>query len=76
MASLYERSNGIFDADFYPEGERTRFSLRTKPATLDRLAELERAFDEGQFDPFNFEAIRSTTKTRTALCLPRRSSNT
>lgn len=54
MASLYERSNGTFYANFYDDGERERFSLRTstKSEARRKLAELEEAYDRGDFDPF------------------------
>lgn len=53
MASLYERSNGTLYANFRHEGERTRFSLKTKDKTEARrkLAELEDACRKGAFNP-------------------------
>ena len=54
MASIYERSNGSLYANFYEEGERARFSLRTKDRreALRKLTELEEAHEAGEFDPF------------------------
>ncbi|MFB6230430.1 MAG: tyrosine-type recombinase/integrase [Salinibacter sp.] len=54
MASIYERSNGTFYANFYTDGQRARFSLKTKDKreALRKLAELEEAHESGAFDPF------------------------
>ena len=54
MASIYERSNGTFYCNFYEDGDRARFSLRTKSKreALRKLTELEEAHADGKFDPF------------------------
>jgi integrase len=54
MASIYERSSGTYYCNFYAEGERARFSLRTKDRreALRKIEELEEAHDAGDFDPF------------------------
>jgi integrase len=54
MASIYQRSNGTFNANFYHDGKRARFSLRTKEKreALQKLTMLEEAYEEGRFDPF------------------------
>lgn len=54
MASLYERSNGTYYANFYENGNRARISLETKEKreALRKLDELEAAHERGDFDPF------------------------
>jgi integrase len=54
MATIYKRNSGTYGANFTADGERTRFSLRTKDRTEARrkLTELEEAHSEGEFDPF------------------------
>lgn len=57
MASLYKRSNGTYYANFFDSNrtpERKRFSLKTsnKRSARRKLAELEDAFVDGQFDPW------------------------
>lgn len=54
MASLYQRSSGSYYANFYLDGSRVRFSLKTKDKrkALKKLTELEEAQERGEFDPF------------------------
>jgi integrase len=57
MANIYERNSGTYGANFYSDGRRARFSLRTKDRreALRRIEELEEAHKKGLFDPFDFE---------------------
>jgi integrase len=57
MASLYKRSNGTYYASFYDEHrspQQNRFSLKTsrKQAARRLLTDLERAYEQGDFDPW------------------------
>lgn len=64
MASLYQRSNGTYYAQFYDskrDPKRKRFSLKTKnkrPARR-KLTELEDAYTEGRFNPWDTTSRRS-----------------
>jgi integrase len=57
MATIYERNSGTYGANFYENGNRARFSLRTKDRreALRRIEELEEAHESGLFDPFDFD---------------------
>jgi integrase len=64
MASLYERDNGTFYAQFYDSKRnpnRKRFSLRTstKRTARRKLTELEDAYVEGTFDPWSTDSRKS-----------------
>ncbi|WP_118828957.1 tyrosine-type recombinase/integrase [Salinibacter ruber] len=57
MATIYERNSGTYGANFYHDGNRARFSLRTKDRreALRRIEELEEAHESGLFNPFDFD---------------------
>jgi integrase len=64
MASLYQRSNGNYYASFYDSNrqpKRKRLSLKTnrkRPARR-KLSELEDAYIEGRFDPWDTNSRKS-----------------